>query len=1049
MLARFFVARPIFAWVLSICVMAIGALSIFTLPVEQYPDIAPPGVNISATYPGASAKTVEDSVIQVLEQQIKGIDGLLYFSSTSSSNGQARISLSFEQSTNPDTAQVQVQNAVNQAISRLPQEVQQQGLTVTKSQGDSLMVVALYDETATMSGTDIADYLASNMQDPISRIDGVGEITVYGSQYAMRIWLDPFKLNSFAMMPSDVRSAILAQNIQVTAGELGGLPTLDDQVLNATVTVQSRLQTVEQFENIILRSDPSGAVVLLRDVARVAMGAESYQTFAQLNGKPAMGMSIQLASGANALATAERVKAEIERLRSDMPAGLNVAFPRDSTPFVEASVQSVITTLAEAIVLVVIVMFLFLQSWRATLIPTIAVPVVLLGTFGVLAALGYSINTLTLFAMVLAIGLLVDDAIVVVENVERVMHEQGVSPKEATLISMREISSALVGIAMVLSVVFLPMAFFGGSVGMIYRQFSVTLVSAMVLSVLVALTLTPALCATLLKPANQERPKGRFFRWFNRGVERSQARYQRGLSVVLGRPVVFMLIFAGITTLLSWQYMRMNTGFLPTEDQGAVLVQFSTPVGIPLSETTRVGNAIADYFMTEEKDNLNVVFMIMGRNNAGNGQNVGMAFVDLKHWDLRKGSDNTAQSIIARANAHFRSMREGRVQVIAPATVRGLGQSSGFEMWLQDSTNAGREALLNAQREVLSSANADARLTAVRLNGLEDKAQLQINIDQRKASALGLEQADINSTVSIAWGGSYVNDFIDRGRVKRVYLQADAPYRSVPQDLDNWYVRGASGSMAPFSSFASSDWQMGPQMLQRFNGLPALQLQGSAVQGVSSGVAMDVMQNLVDQQPGFNLLWSGLSYQEQLAGGQTLWLYLISIAFIFLCLAALYESWSIPFSVLLVIPLGLIGAVTAAGLAGFANDIFFQVAMLTTIGLSARNAILIVEFAAAKQAAGTPLMQAVIEGATLRLRPIVMTSLAFVAGVFPLAIATGAGAVSQREIGVAVTGGMVSGTLFSIFFVPLFFLLVRRIFSGASAQQKNPQSSGGQTAGSV
>ncbi|MDH5856024.1 efflux RND transporter permease subunit [Lampropedia aestuarii] len=1049
MLARFFVARPIFAWVLSICVMAIGALSIFTLPVEQYPDIAPPGVNISATYPGASAKTVEDSVIQVLEQQIKGIDGLLYFSSTSSSNGQARISLSFEQSTNPDTAQVQVQNAVNQAISRLPQEVQQQGLTVTKSQGDSLMVVALYDETATMSGTDIADYLASNMQDPISRIDGVGEITVYGSQYAMRIWLDPFKLNSFAMMPSDVRSAILAQNIQVTAGELGGLPTLDDQVLNATVTVQSRLQTVEQFENIILRSDPSGAVVLLRDVARVAMGAESYQTFAQLNGKPAMGMSIQLASGANALATAERVKAEIERLRSDMPAGLNVAFPRDSTPFVEASVQSVITTLAEAIVLVVIVMFLFLQSWRATLIPTIAVPVVLLGTFGVLAALGYSINTLTLFAMVLAIGLLVDDAIVVVENVERVMHEQGVSPKEATLISMREISSALVGIAMVLSVVFLPMAFFGGSVGMIYRQFSVTLVSAMVLSVLVALTLTPALCATLLKPANQERPKGRFFRWFNRGVERSQARYQRGLSVVLGRPVVFMLIFAGITTLLSWQYMRMNTGFLPTEDQGAVLVQFSTPVGIPLSETTRVGNAIADYFMTEEKDNLNVVFMIMGRNNAGNGQNVGMAFVDLKHWDLRKGSDNTAQSIIARANAHFRSMRDGRVQVIAPATVRGLGQSSGFEMWLQDSTNAGREALLNAQREVLSSANADARLTAVRLNGLEDKAQLQINIDQRKASALGLEQADINSTVSIAWGGSYVNDFIDRGRVKRVYLQADAPYRSVPQDLDNWYVRGASGSMAPFSSFASSDWQMGPQMLQRFNGLPALQLQGSAVQGVSSGVAMDVMQNLVDQQPGFNLLWSGLSYQEQLAGGQTLWLYLISIAFIFLCLAALYESWSIPFSVLLVIPLGLIGAVSAAGLAGFANDIFFQVAMLTTIGLSARNAILIVEFAAAKQAAGTPLMQAVIEGATLRLRPIVMTSLAFVAGVFPLAIATGAGAVSQREIGVAVTGGMVSGTLFSIFFVPLFFLLVRRIFSGASAQQKDPQSSSGQTAGSV
>lgn len=1049
MLARFFVARPIFAWVLSICVMAIGALSIFTLPIEQYPDIAPPGINISATYPGASAKTVEDSVTQVLEQQIKGIDGLLYFSSTSSSNGQARISLSFEQSTNPDTAQVQVQNAVNQAISRLPQEVQQQGLTVTKAQGDSLMVVALYDETASMSAVDISDFLVSSMQDPISRVDGVGEITVYGAQYAMRIWLDPFKLNSYAMMPSDVRSAILAQNTQVTAGELGGLPTLDDQVLNATVTVQSRLQTVEQFENIILRSDPSGAVVLLRDVARVAMGAESYQTFTQLNGKPASGMSIQLASGANALATAERVKAEVQRMRSDLPAGLSVAFPRDSTPFVQASIQSVITTLAEAIVLVVIVMFLFLQSWRATLIPTIAVPVVLLGTFGVLATLGYSINTLTLFAMVLAIGLLVDDAIVVVENVERVMHEQGVGPKEATLISMREISGALVGIALVLSVVFLPMAFFGGSVGMIYRQFSVTLVSAMVLSVLVALTLTPALCATLLKPVDQERPKGRFFRWFNRGVERSQAGYRRGLLVVLGRPVMFMLIFAGITTLLGWQYTRMNTGFLPTEDQGAVMVQFTTPVGIPLSETTRVGNTIANYFMAEEKDNLNVVFMVMGRNNAGNGQNVGMAFVELKHWDLRKGPDNTAQSIIARANAHFRSMREGRVQVIAPAAVRGLGQSSGFELWLQDSTNAGREALLNAQRKVLSNANADARLTAVRLNGLEDKAQLQIDIDQRKASAFGLAQADINSTVSIAWGGSYVNDFVDRGRVKRVYLQADAPYRSVPQDLDNWFVRGASGSMAPFSSFASSDWQMGPQMLQRFNGLPALQLQGSAVQGVSSGMAMDVMQTLVDQQQGFNLLWSGLSYQEQVAGGQTLWLYLISIAFIFLCLAALYESWSIPVSVLLVIPLGLIGAVIAAGLAGFTNDIFFQVAMLTTIGLSARNAILIVEFAAAKQAAGTPLVQAVLEGASLRLRPIVMTSLAFVAGVFPLAFATGAGAVSRREIGVAVTGGMVSGTLFSIFFVPLFFLLVRRIFSGKQAPQSNEQLPSGPAARSV
>ncbi|MFW1801379.1 multidrug efflux RND transporter permease subunit AdeE [Acinetobacter nematophilus] len=1027
MLSSFFIARPIFAWVLSICIMAMGTISIFTLSVEQYPDIAPPGVNITATYAGASASTVEDSVTQILEQQIKGIDGLLYFSSSSSSAGQARISLSFDQKTNPDTAQVQVQNAVNQALSRLPQEVQQQGITVTKSQGDSLLVFALYDESGTKSDVDISDYMVSTLQDPLSRVDGVGEITVFGAQYAMRIWLNPHKLNSYNLMPSDVRTAIEAQNTQITAGELGSLPTNENQALNVTVTALSRLQTVSQFENIILRTKPDGSAVLLKDVARVERGAESYQTTTRLNGKYASGMSIQLASGANALETAARVKAEVSRLTASMPAGLKVAYPRDSTPFVEASVHGVIKTLAEAIVLVIIVMFLFLQNWRATLIPAIAVPVVLLGTFGILSVLGYTINTLTLFAMVLAIGLLVDDAIVVVENVERVMHEQGLDAREATIISMKEISGALVGIAIVLSAVFLPMAFFGGSVGMIYRQFSVTLVSAMVLSAVVALTLSPALCATLLRSSSNHDKKRRFFTWFNHKVNQSQSKYQQILLGIISKTKIFMFLFFAITALLSWQYSRMNTGFLPQEDQGSVMVQFSTPVGTTLAETQKIGNQISEYFMENEKDNLNVIFMVMGRNNAGSGQNVGMAFASLKHWDDRKGSENTAEAIITRANAHFSSIKAARVQVLSPAAVRGLGQSSGFEFWLQDAESNGRDALLAAQNAILQEASTDVGLTAVRLNGLEDKSQLQVDIDQPKANALGLAQADISSTLSTAWGGSYVNDFIDKGRVKRVYVQGDIEYRSLPQDLGQWYVRGTTGEMTPFSSFSSVKWTKGPQMLQRFNGLPSVQIQGAAAEGESSGAAMNKMQQFVDKQKGFSLQWSGLSYQEKLASGQTMWLYLASIVFIFLCLAALYESWSIPFSVLLVIPLGLIGAVIAASLAGYVNDIYFQVAMLTTIGLSAKNAILIVEFAEAKRAAGMKLIDAIINGASERLRPIIMTSLAFVAGVLPLAISTGAGAASRKEIGIAVTGGMISGTLLSILFVPLFFYLVSRL----------------------
>lgn len=1025
MLAHFFVFRPVFAAVLAICIMAAGVLALLTLPVEQYPDIAPPGVTVTANYPGAAAKTVEDSVTQVIEQQIKGIDGLLYFSSTSSSAGQARISLSFDQQTDPDIAQVQVQNAVNQANSRLPQEVQQQGITVTKSQGDSLMVVALYDTSGRMDNVDINDFLVSSLQDPLSRVDGVGETTVFGAQYAMRIWLDPLRLTSYGLMPSDVQAAVEAQNAQVTSGELGSLPTEPGQAMNATVTAQSRLQTPEQFSNIILRTNTDGSAVYLRDVARVEIGAENYQNQTRLNGYPAAGISIQLASGANALAVAESVRAEVERMSPQFPAGLKVAYPRDSTPFVTVSIEGVVQTLIEAIILVVVVMYLFLQNWRATLIPAITVPVVLLGTFAILALLGYSINTLTLFAMVLAIGLLVDDAIVVVENVERVMEEEGLPPQEATLRSMGEINSALIGIALVLSAVFIPMAFLGGSTGIIYRQFSITIVSSMVLSVLVALTLTPALCAGLLRPSGHGK-RGWFFTRFNRTVDRSQQGYSRWLTHILARKGFYSLVALLITGLMAWQYIRMPTGFLPVEDQGSVMVQFSMPPGTPMAKTQEAADAIADYFMTEEKENLSVIFMVVGRNNAGSGQNVGMAFAELRNWDLRNGSENTAQAIIARANQHFKGSRDVQVNVLSPPAVRGLGQSSGFELWLQDQSNAGHDALQLAQQQVIAAANDDPLLTAVRVNGLEDKAQLQVDIDQQKASAQGLQQSDINDTLSAAWGGAYINDFIDRGRVKRVYMQGDSSSRSAPDDINQWFVRGSSGSMASFASFATTRWLSGPQMLQRFNGLSATQLQGAAVLGESSGTAMTQMQNIIQDVAGFGLEWSGLSYQEQVAAGQTLWVYLASVMFIFLCLAALYESWSIPLAVMLIIPLGIVGAVVATRLAGYENDIYFQVGMLTTIGLSAKNSILIIEFAESQMKSGQALLAATLEGARLRLRPIVMTSLAFVAGVIPLALSVGAGASSRREIGIAVIGGMISGTLLALLFVPLFFVLVKQ-----------------------
>lgn len=1024
MLARFFVDRPVFAAVTAIGIIAAGVLALLTLPVEQYPDIAPPGVNVTASYTGASAETVEDSVTQVLEQQIKGIDGLLYFSSSSSSAGQARISLSFDQNVDPDMAQVQVQNAVNQAVTRLPQEVQQQGITVTKSQGDSLMVVALYDQSRSLSSIDINDFLVSTLQEPLSRVNGVGETTVFGAQYAMRIWLDPHLLNGYGLMPSDVQTAIEAQNAQVTSGELGSLPVPEGQYLNATVTTQSRLETPEQFENIIIRTNGDGSAVYLRDVARVEMGAENYQNQTTLNGYPAAGISIQLASGANALETAEQVRAEVERLSPLFPHGVVAAYPRDSTPFIEVSVEGVVSTLIEAILLVVVVMYLFMQNWRATLIPALTVPVVLAGTFGILNLLGYNINTLTLFAMVLAIGLLVDDAIVVVENVERVMAEEKLNARDATLRSMEEITGALIGIAMVLSAVFIPMAFFGGSVGIIYRQFTVTIVSAMSLSALVALTITPSLCAHILKPGHAA--KNRFFTRFNRGVDESQRRYLIVLEHLARRPFRICCIGLLLTAFMAWQYQKLPTGFLPEEDQGSIMVQFTLPTGEPLSSTRKVGDEITRYFMTREKENMNVIFMVTGRNNAGSGQNVGMAFAELKHWDQREGDENSAQAIIARANAHFKASLHASISVSSPPAVRGLGQSSGFELWLQDQSEQGYAALKEAQRALLQSATENENLNTVRINSLDEKAQLQVDIDRQKAEAQGLTQTDINDTLSAAWGGVYINDFIDRGRVKRVYMQGDAQWRASPENLSAWYVRGSSENMAPFTSFASTRWTLGPQMLQRFNGLSAVQFQGSAATGISSGTAMAEVTTLVDQLDGFGLQWSGLSYQEQSSGAQTIWIYAASLAFIFLCLAALYESWSIPVAVMLIIPLGILGAVMASAFASFDNDIYFQVGMLTTMGLSAKNAVLIVEFAQAQMREGKTLYEAALEGARLRLRPIVMTSLAFVVGVVPLVLSSGAGAASQNEIGTAVTGGMLTGTLLTLIFVPLFFMLIQQ-----------------------
>jgi multidrug efflux pump len=1031
-MSRFFIERPIFAWVVAIVIMLAGLLALRTLPISQYPQIAPTTVQISANYPGADAQTVENSVTKVIEQGMTGLDNLQYMTATSTSTGNAQITLTFNSQADPDVAQMQVQNKLQLVTRQLPSVVQSTGISVAKASTGFLMVVAFVSKDGRMSTTDLADYVDSTLNDTLKRVEGVGTTQLFGAGYAMRIWLDPDKLRKYALMPADIAAAIEAQNTQVSAGQLGGLPQVSGQQLNATVTALSRLQTVSQFENIILKSGASGSIVRLNDVARVELGAKSYDTVSFYNGQPTTGLAISLATGANAIDTAKAVTATIERLKQTLPEGVEVTYPYDTTPFVTLSIEKVVHTLFEAIILVFIVMYVFLQNLRATFIPMLAVPVVLLGTFGVLALAGYSINTLTMFAMVLAIGLLVDDAIVVVENVERVMQEEKLSPKEATIKSMGEITGALVGIATVLSAVFVPMAFFGGSVGVIYRQFSVTIVTAMALSVVVALVLTPALCATLLKPVGDHGPRKGFFGWFNRNFERTTSGYRSGVAGMIARPLRFLMVFLLISGGMAWLFARMPSSFLPDEDQGILLTSVQLPVGATQDRTLRVLDQVQKHYLEKEKDLVEGVLTVAGFGFGGQGQNVGLAFVRLKPFAERTGKQATAQAIAGRAMGAFRSIKDGTVYALAPPAIQGFGNTAGFDFYLQDIAGAGHTRLMEVRNQLLGLAAQSKQLTGTRPNGQEDTPQYAVEIDQEKASALTLPLAAINNTLSTAWGSAYVNDFIDRGRVKSVYVQADAPFRMQPGDIGRWYVRNQGGEMVPFSAFSSGRWTYGSPRLERYNGAAAVQMQGAASTGVSSGAAMEEIDRLVAQLPtGFGHEWTGLSFQERLSGSQAVALYALSMLVVFLCLAALYESWSIPFAVMLSVPIGIFGALLAATLFGQTNDVYFKVGLLTTIGLAAKNAILIVEFAIEQEAHGKSLVEATLEAARQRLRPILMTSLAFVLGVTPLAVATGAGSGSQNAIGIGVMGGMIAATVIGVFFVPLLYVgvvrLVRRL----------------------
>lgn len=1029
-MARFFIDRPIFAWVIALIIMLAGILSLRSLPVSQYPNIAPPTVVISANYPGASAKIVEDSVTQVIEQRMTGIDHLRYISSTSDSFGNASITLTFNAEADPDIAQVQVQNKLQGAMTLLPQEVQSQGVNVNKSSSGFLMVLGFVSTDGSLDKGDIADYVGANIQDPMSRVPGVGEIQLFGAQYAMRIWLDPLKLTQYNLTSLDVIAAIRSQNAQVSAGQLGGAPSVAGQELNATVSAQSRLQTAEEFRKIILKSDISGANVFLGDVARVELGSESYAVVSLYNGQPATGLAIKLATGANALDTASAVREKIAEMKPFFPQGLEVVYPYDTTPFVEQSIEGVVHTLLEAIVLVFVIMYLFLQNFRATLIPTIAVPVVLLGTFAILSMAGFSINTLTMFAMVLAIGLLVDDAIVVVENVERVMSEEGLSPLEATRKSMDQITGALVGIGLTLSAVFVPMAFMSGSTGVIYRQFSITIVSAMALSVLVALILTPALCATMLKPVKKGHGhiETGFFGWFNRTFDKLTNRYESSVAGIIKRSFRVMTIYVVLVIAVGWIFIRMPTAFLPDEDQGILFTQAILPTNSTQESTLKVLEKVSDHFMAEE--GVRSVFSVAGFSFAGQGQNMGIAFVGLKDWSEREAPGMDVKSIAGRAMGVFGQMKDALVFAFVPPAVIELGTANGFDMYLQDKNGQGHEKLVAARNQLLGMAAQNPNLVGVRPNGQEDAPIYQLHVDHAKLSALGIEITNVNSVLATAWGGSYVNDFIDRGRVKKVYVQGDAQYRMQPGDLDSWYVRNNKGDMVPFSAFATGTWEFGSPRLERFNGLPSMNIQGATAPGFSTGAAMEIMEDLAKQlPPGFGVEWNGLSYEERLSGNQAPALYALSILVVFLVLAALYESWSVPFAVVLVVPLGIIGALVAMNGRGLPNDVFFQVGLLTTVGLATKNAILIVEFAKEFYEKGSGLVEATLHAVRVRLRPILMTSLAFGLGVVPLAISSGVGSGSQNAIGTAVLGGMMSSTFLGIFFVPLFFVIVERIFS--------------------
>lgn len=1029
-MSRFFIDRPVFAWVITIIIMLAGLLSIRSLPVEQYPNIAPPSVTINASFPGASAETLENSVTQIIEQRLTGIDDLRYFTSASDSAGNVAITVTFEPEADPDIAQVQVQNKVQGAMPQLPREVQAQGVSVNKANSSFLLVAAFYSEDGSVSQQELGDMLSSTVQDAVARVNGVGNVTVFGDPHAMRIWLDPNKMVSYAMSVTDVREAVQAQNTDVSAGQLGGLPAVEGQELNATISAQSRLRTVEDFERIVLRVNPDGSQVRLADVARVAIGSQSYERVARYKRKPASGIAVSLASGANALDTSAAVKERIASLAKFLPEQVRVAYPYDSTPFVKLSIEEVIKTLIEAILLVFVVMYLFLQNFRATLIPSIAVPVVLLGTFASLAVFGFSINVLTMFAMVLAIGLLVDDAIVVVENVERIMSTEGLSPKEATRKSMDQITGALVGIALVLSAVFVPMAFFSGSAGAIYRQFSLTIVSAMALSVLVALVLSPSLCATFLKPVKAGHSEARtgFFGWFNRNFNRSRTLYVRGSGGIAKRFVRFGLVYLVLCGGLFWIFRQLPTAFLPNEDQGTMFMMVSAPPGSTIERTMESVVQVEDYLLGQEADTVEHLFTVTGFSFAGRGQNVALGFVGLKDWQDRSDPSQSVFALANRAMGAFGHIVDARVFAFYPPPIRELGRSSGFDFLMVDRSGKGHQALMDARNQLLGMASQNPNLVGVRPNGLDDVPQFKIDIDHEKASAQSLSLADINLTLQAAWGSSYVNDFLDEGRIKRVYIQADAPYRMMPEDVNDWFVRNRLGEMVPFSSFSTAHWTYGSPKLERFNGNPSVNLQGEPAPGVSTGVAMAEMERMTSElKAGMDTEWTGMSYEERLSGAQAPALYALSALVIFLCLAALYESWSVPFSVMLAIPLGILGVVVASKLFGLSNDVYFQVGLLTTMGLTAKNAILIVEFAKELYQGGMDLRQATLQAAEQRFRPIIMTSMAFVLGVTPLALASGAGSASQNAIGIGVIGGMLAATFIAIFFVPLFYIALQRL----------------------